>query len=85
VPSVVQHYVDLEVSRDVEVDQLHDRQHVLGSVALSAVVEDLAGGDVHHRVQVGRSVVNIRRGARSFRDHADSEAKVCSSSRVYSN
>lgn len=35
-----------KVAGDVQVDQLEERQHVLAGVALAAVVEHLAGGDV---------------------------------------
>jgi hypothetical protein len=50
---VVQDDVDLLVSWNVEIDQLEERQDVVGGVAFAGVVEDLAGGHVHRR-ETGR-------------------------------
>ena len=61
---VVQHDVHVEVLGDVEVDQLEERQHVVGGVALAGVVQDLAGADVHRGEQVDGAVALVVMGHR---------------------
>ena len=49
----------------MQVDELEERQHILGPVcAFSGVVEDFAGGDVHRREQVGGAVALVVMGHR---------------------
>lgn len=68
---VVEHDVDLLILGQVEIDQLEEGQHVGGGVALAGVVEDLAGGHVHRREQIGRAMpfVVVSHGARPAPDH----------------
>lgn len=68
---VVQDDVDLEVAGDVEIDQLEEGQDVGGGVGLAGVVEDLAGGHVHRREEIGGPValVVMGVGVRPSRTH----------------
>jgi hypothetical protein len=46
---VVEHHMNLQITGNVEIDELEKPQHVGGLVTLPAVVEDLPGPDVHRR------------------------------------
>ena len=59
---VVEHDMDLEVRWHVEVGQLEEGEHVDGLAQAPRVVEELAGGDVHRRKQVGGAVALVAVG-----------------------
>jgi hypothetical protein len=61
---VVEHHVDLQVVGHVKIDQLEEGKHVFSGVALASVVENLAGGHVHRREQVGGAVAAVVMGHR---------------------
>ena len=73
---VVQDHVDGEVGRDVQVDEPEERQHVLAGVMRPAVVEDLAGGHVHRREQVGSAVPLVVMGHRRRPARLERQARL---------
>jgi hypothetical protein len=63
--------VDVELSWDMEIDQLEEGQHVGALVRGPRVIEDLASPDVHRSEKVGRAIalVVVGHGSRSTRCH----------------
>jgi hypothetical protein len=59
---VVQDDVHVEALGHMEIDQLEEREDILGGVALLRVEEDLAGRDVENGEEIGRPVALVVMG-----------------------